>query len=114
MWRTQAVVSTLVEDVAGLRRSDGEPVHRQALADLKRAQRRALWIVTFDWAVLLILLLLRSQAQPFLTLGPTIDTVFSLGVLAVAVHSGFRLGQLEKLKSVARVCGELLDRDPEG
>ncbi len=113
MWRTQAVISTLLEDVAGLRieRQDRSPP--ETLERLRRAERRALRVVGLDWAAVLILLLFRDRSQAFLPLGATIDTVFTLGILAVAVHSGFRLGQLEKLKAVGRACRELLQRDPE-
>ena len=122
MWRTRAIVSTLIEDVAALRIStggdrgeDSVPATERVplgLELLERARKRARLVVAFDWAALFLLFFTRDQGRTFLPSGPTVEVVFTLGVLAVAVHSGFRLGQLEKLGSVERVCRELLERDP--
>ncbi len=111
MWRTRAVLSLLYEEVAGVRSDDGEP--EEAVGGLERARRRARLVVGLDWAALLVLLLLSDRSAAFLTLGPTESTAFSLAILAVAVHSGFRLGQLEKLNAVARAGARLVNRDPE-
>ena len=123
MWRTRAIVSTLLEDVAALRISrtgdrgeDSVPATEQVslgLELLDRARKRARLVVAFDWIALLLLFIFRDQGRPFLPMGSSVEVVFTLGVLAVAVHSGFRLGQLEKLGSVERVCREILERDPE-
>lgn len=123
MWRTRVVRSLLTEDVAGLRReddgadgdgdeADGSEADR-AEATLARARRRAGWVVALDWAAILILLLLHEHATPFLHLGPHERGVFSFAILAVAVHSGYRLGQLEKYRAVTRACRELAERAPE-
>lgn len=69
---------------------------------LARAERRALAVVVLDWAALAVLFLFRDTAETFLPFDGSIETVFTVGVLAVAVHSGFRLGQLEKYRAVRR------------
>lgn len=123
MWRTRAIVSTLIEDVAALpiRRDDpeGEGATQapeslsRSLELLEGARKRARLVVAVDWIALLVLFLFRDRGDVFLPSGPTVEVVFTLGVLAVAVHSGFRLGQLEKMSAVKRVCEELLERDPQ-
>ncbi len=116
MWRERAVRSILVEDVAGLRpRADaeaGEESDRAATDGraLDKAMRRSVLVVALDWIAIAVLFVLRDLDLRFLDLGPTEDAVFTLGVLAVAAHSGFRLGQLEKLRAVARACRELAGR----
>lgn len=108
MWRTQAVERMLLEDVAALRRIEGESEAGAAL----RAARRSAWrAVVVDWAAIGILLVVRgNEATAALAITPTVDTIFALGLLAVAVHSGFRLGQLEKLRAVALLLDELAQR----
>jgi hypothetical protein len=69
-------------------------------------------IVALDWLALLILLFFRSGGDPWLSFGPQEETVFTIGVLAVAIHSGFRLGQLEKLRATARILADLDERSP--
>ena len=88
------------------------PPKRRAEA-LRRARRRALIVVALDWAAIVTLALLGERAAPTMTLGATEDTVFTLALLAVAVHSGFRLGQLEMLRAVARASDRLAARDPD-
>lgn len=132
MLRRRAVRSLLVEEVAGLRTllpdearppDDGGTADRdrspppsasplaadrleeEAAAEveaLAKAERRALGVVVLDWLALAVLFLFRDTAAPFLPFDGSIETVFTLGVLAVAVHSGFRLGQLEKYRAVSR------------
>lgn len=127
MLRKRAIRSLLVEEVAGLRaatlpRGDGgeedaplppaetiEETRRVQHEALEQAERRALLVVGLDWLALVALFLLRDPAVPFLPAGPTVETVFTLGVLAVAVHSGFRLGQLEKYRAVRRAWDDLAD-----
>lgn len=117
MWRTRAVVSMLVEDIAGLslptdRESDlDESEGRPELEPLAKSIRRARLVIAVDWIAILILFLFRDPAQPFLPGNQAVDTVFTLGVLAVAAHAGFRWGQLERYRSVQRLCDELLDRE---
>lgn len=134
MLRKRAIRSLLVAEVAGLKAAspatgeggeeEGEaasPGTAEVLAEvqaeahllqheaLEQAERRALFVVGLDWAAIVALFLLRDPAAPFLPAGPTVETVFTLGVLAVAVHSGFRLGQLEKYRAVRRVWDDLAD-----
>ncbi len=123
MWRTRAILSLLVESVAALRCEVPQPgddetdetTLRQStessLNALKRAKRRAALAVTVDWVAIALLFLFRPDGEPFLTLGADPRTVFTAGILAVAVHSGFRLGQLEKYRAVERACRELSERE---
>ncbi len=66
-------------------------------------------MVGLDWLALAALFLLRDRGAAFLPMDPTIETVFTLGVLVVAVHSGFRLGQLEKYRAVSRTYEDLME-----
>jgi hypothetical protein len=91
MLRKRAIRSLLVEQVAGLR------------------LREALLMVGLDWIALAVLFLLRDRGATFLPMDGTIETVFTLGVMIVAIHSGFRLGQLEKYRAVARAHEDLLE-----
>lgn len=77
--------------------------------ELRRASRKALTMVVACWGAVAVLLLTREAGVPFLPF-TGIDRVFSLGVLLVAVYSGFRLGQWEKLRTVTRLVEELADR----
>lgn len=118
MWRTRAVVSLLVQDVAGLdvpeidsdRGASAEPAAE--IEPLSRACRRASLVVALDWLALLVLFLLRDATRPFLPVGASVDTVFTLGALAVASHAGFRWAQLLKYRVIARSCAALRERDP--
>lgn len=115
MWRTRAVISMLMEDIAGLGRitvEDEDDHSEEAVEEelLNRAIRRAGLVIVVDCLAILILFLFRDQAQPFLPLQQTTDTVFTVGVLAVAAHAGFRGAQLERLRAVRRVCLELRER----
>lgn len=117
MWRTNAVVSMLVEDVAELRipsstdaASEEGAAERPELILLSKARRRAILVGLVDWIAIVILLAFHSEPRPFLPLGISTDTVFTLGVLAVATHAGFRLGQARTYKTVTRVCQDLWQR----
>lgn len=119
MWRTNAVISMLVEDVAELRvlpPSDAPSDHKVATTErpeieaLTKARRKAVLISLIDWIALAILLAFHSGPRPFLPFGPSTDTVFTLGALAVAMHSGFRLGQARTYKAISRLSDELLER----
>lgn len=122
MWRTRAIVTTLIEDVAALPArtysadDDGAvqpPISpSRGLELLEKARKRAKLTVAVDWIALFVLFAFRDRSEVFLASGPSVEVVFTLGVLAVAVHSGFRLGQLEKLSAVKLVCEEILERDP--
>jgi hypothetical protein len=116
MWRTRAIRSLLVRDIAALRgASDPEEAADEAklqLSLLAKAKRKALWVIALDWIAILVLFLFRRTEEPFLVFGADTRTVFTLGILAVAAHSGFRLGQLEKYAAVERAIRELEEREP--
>ncbi|MCP4200528.1 MAG: hypothetical protein GY769_01175 [bacterium] len=107
MFRTRAVRQLLLEDIAGVRR---HPEPEDSVAALERARRRALLVVVFDWIAILILVFVRARSGEMFSIGPSEDSIFSLGLLAIAAHSGFRLGQLEKIRAVARALDELEER----
>jgi len=108
MWRTRAVVSMLVEDIAGLKppAADGQE-SQEALA---RAIRRTRLVIIIDWLAILILFLFRDTVRPFLPADRTVETVFTMGVLAVAAHAGYRWGQLDRYRAVEHLCEELRQR----
>lgn len=112
MWRTHAVLALLYEDVAGLPHDAAETLagRKEAMA---RARRRGLIVVTLDWLAILVLVAFGQRAVPMLSLGPGEQTVFTLAILAVATHAGFRLGQLEKLRAVTRAGERLARREPD-
>lgn len=130
MWRGRAVRSLLVEAVAGLRPPEAPPGEASAgeasagespgageaarlREALSAAVRRAALMVGVSWAALVALLASRTSGGPFLRFAGE-ETVFSLGVLAVAVYSGFRLGQWEKYRAVERACREIEEREGPG
>ncbi len=124
MLRKRAIRSLLVERVAGLRPSETEAeapaTDEEAPAEaaveetaaeveaLRKAERRALLVVGLDWIALAVLFVLRDRGAAFLPMDGTVETVFTFGVLVVAIHSGFRLGQLEKYRAVSRAYDDLL------
>lgn len=110
MLRIGAVRQLLVEDVCGIRREPG--AHEESAADdsLARAQRRATAVIVLDWIAILVLAFARAQAGESLTFGPHESGIFSIGLLAIAIHSGFRMGQLEKYRAASRVLDELTER----
>ena len=128
MLRLRAVREMLVDDVASLRvvrpeGGEGGAARESAGLDaaataaererqaLGGARRRAVLMIAFDAAAIAVLFALRDPAAPFLALGPRVETVFTLGVLAVAVHLGLRLGQYLTYRNVTRVWEELLERE---
>ena len=113
MWRTRAVVTMLVEDVARLdlpRTEESESPEAPETEVLDKAIRRSRLVVVVDCLALLILFLFRDPARSFLPVNQTVETVFTFGVLAVAVHAGFRWAQLDGLRSVRHLCAELRQR----
>lgn len=123
MMRLRAVRALLVGEVAGLRVSgvEGEAGEErwveQAAREreaLVKARRRAALVAALDGAALLVLFLLRERGRTFLPVGPTEETVFTFGVIAIAVHLGFRLAQLLLYREVARVYEELAEREEPG
>jgi len=77
---------------------------------LERARRRALTVVLVDCIAIVILVLVRAQNAEVLTFGATEESIFSFGILAIAIHSGFRWGQFEKLGAVLRALRDLEER----
>lgn len=124
MWRTKAVRALLVEEVGALRPdpvddesppADRERAERlEAQIALERAIRGAGWRTLVDWLAIGVLFYFHSRSTSFLHLGPDPETVFTLAILVIAVHSGFRLGRREKLRAVARALEEVESRDPVG
>jgi hypothetical protein len=113
MWRKAAIRTMLLDELCSLRPRGGPSTPEdppQPDRRLQKARRRATVIVALDWMALVILLFFRSGEEPWLSFGPQEETVFTIGVLAVAIHSGFRLGQLEKLRATARVLEDLDER----
>ncbi len=103
-----AAIRALLEDVAGLRR-DAE---RDLDERLDRAARRARGVVALSWSALAGLVLMRQiDGRVFDFTGE--QAVVSFALLAVAVYSGFRLGQAEKLRAVRRALEEVERWDGE-
>lgn len=102
-------IRALLEDAAGLRRDEeGEPLEER----LDRAIRRARGVVALSWSSLVGLVLIRQiDGRVFDFTGE--EAIVSCALLAVAVYSGFRLGQAEKLRAVQRALGELTRWDGE-
>lgn len=106
MLRRTAIRALLHEHVLGLEAGDDQSAEGWR-EELRSRRRRGAILVAAEWIAILLLVLSRDSALPFLTLGPEQQTLFSIGILAVAVHSGFKLGQLEKLRAVERATEEL-------
>jgi hypothetical protein len=131
MLRIRAVKSLLIGEVASLRVPEmaaaaGEGEEKGAEEALRaahtaqearerevlaRARRRAVLVVCLDAAALLVLFLFRDRGRTFLPTGPQEETVFTLGVILIAVHLGFRLGQYFTYRNVGRVVDELDERE---
>lgn len=77
---------------------------------LDGARRRALLVAVLDGLAIAALLLLR-QGDRFLVLSRNEETLFTLGVLVVAVHLGYRLAQAATVATVRRLHGELAERE---
>ena len=108
MLRIPAVRSILVDVIAGVRpsvKNDSE----DPLATLRSARTRAGAVAALDWAAIMTLFLLREHSIDFLGMGAGEQTLFTFGVLALATHAGFRLGQMEKYRAVERALDELPD-----
>ena len=83
------------------------------IAALAKARRRALGVVILDWVAIAVLFLTYREPHPFLSLGSDPRTIFTVGILAIAVHSGFRLAQLQGYRRIAAACEELAQRSGE-
>ena len=105
MLRIQAVEELLFEDVARLRAPADDAAERRR--QLSKARDRSLLVAVLDWVAIAVLFLWRDPLADFLTLGPTEETIFTVAILAVAVHSGFRLGQRERYRAVAEALRSL-------
>jgi hypothetical protein len=110
MLRIPAIRSLLVNTVADVR--GGAESAEVDTAALRAARRRAGAVALLDWVAILILVLWRSGGSSFLPTGASPEGLFSLGILAVATHAGFRLGQREKYNAVLRTLEELPEEGP--
>lgn len=102
--RLSAVRSLLLDDIGSLPPPSGAP--SEQLAHLSRARRRALLVVALDWLAIAVLFLWRGEG-PFLAPGATEEGIFTLGVLAVATHSGYRSAQIQTLGAIRRALESL-------
>lgn len=98
MLRNEAVKTLLVEEIACIREPASEPTRRRE--QVERARNRAALTAAIDWLAIALLFFWRDPLSEFLFLGASEEAVFTLAILAVAVHSGFRLGQWEKYRCV--------------
>lgn len=98
MLRPRAVEDLLLEDVARLGAPGDDREARRA--DLERARNRALLVAVLDWLAIGLLFLWRDPLARFLELGPSEESIFTVAILAVAAHSGYRLGQRERYRAV--------------
>lgn len=103
MLRLQAVRSLLLEEIADLRPSQLEDYS----VALRRARLRAALIAAVDGIAILVLFALRPGGGAFLVLDRSEQGLFTLGVLAVATHAGYRLAQRQKLAAVERALETL-------
>ncbi len=106
------VVRELLLDIASVRVPEGEdlesPEGREIARDeLSRASRRTWVVVLIHGAAILLLFLLRDRQETFLFLGRSEETVFTVGVLLVAVHLGYRIGQGVHLRAIERSWDDL-------
>jgi hypothetical protein len=113
MLRPRAIRSLLLE-VGAVRPpamdESGPAVDAQLPAErsaVRQAARRALLVVAIDALALALLFLLRDRGRAFLALERSPDTVFTIGVLVVAAHLGFRLAQYLQLQRIERALDEL-------
>jgi hypothetical protein len=121
MLRTR-VVRELLFEVAGLRRprdlddaGPGEDDEARRVEDLRdeivQARKRAILVVVLDAVAVALLLYLRDPARGFLVIGRSEEMVFTIGILLIAGHLGFRLAQLLVLRNLERAWEELpIDR----
>lgn len=125
MLRIRAVRELLVGDVAGVHvsRPDDEPADSDSAPsptrsedlryELDRAARKALGMVVL--AVTAVAVLLLTHPEPgnvWIFEGE--ELVFTLGILLIVGYGGYRLGQWEKYRSVARALDEIDERTGKG
>jgi hypothetical protein len=87
-----------------------EAARRREREALDRAHRRGVVVAALDAAAIVVLLQLRENDR-FLVLGRTEEAIFSLGVLVVAVHLGYRVAQVMTVGTVRRLHAELGERE---
>lgn len=122
MLRPKAVRELLVE-AAGVRLPGGdgeaaaelsaeaaEAARQREREALDHARRRGLLAVVVDAVAIAALLALR-ESDRFLTLGRDEETIFTVGVLVVAVHLGWRLAQAATVGTVRRLHDEVSERE---
>lgn len=118
MLRLRAVRELLAEEVGGVARAQDDEAAAETAerhgAELERAARRALGVVLLDAVAVAALFLLRDPIQPFLTPGGSEQGAFTVGVLLVVGHAGYRLAQYRQLRTVARLHRELGEREGDG
>lgn len=122
MLRRRAVHDLLLEEVAGIRLTGPDDATSLPLAErqelereldvdrleeLQRAERRSLMVALFDWAAIVVLFLLREEGVAFMPLEGSVEDILSFGLLAVATHSGLRLGDYGRYRAVRRALARL-------
>lgn len=110
MLRAPAITSLLIEEVARLRRHPNDEPADQ-FDDVVKARRRSLLVAIVDWAAIASLFVFRDPLSHFLSIGTDERTIFTLAILTIAVHSGFRLGQWEKYRAVETAVRSLSQLD---
>lgn len=88
--------------------TDRDDDHR---LELDRAIRKALGMVVLAGIGVAVLLLTHPEPSSALVFEGE-ATVFTVGVLLIAGYGGYRLGQWEKYRAVARVLDEIDERTP--
>lgn len=107
----RVVMPAVDEGEAGEAAQDAaEAARRREREALDRAHRRGVVVAALDAAAIVVLLLLRENDR-FLVLGRTEEAIFSLGVLVVAVHLGYRVAQVMTVGTVRRLHAELGERE---
>ena len=106
MMHPQAVRSLLVEDIAELSAEEAQG-DRGIRAAIDKARSRAALVAAVDWLAILALFAFRPDPKTFLVLANSEQGLFTLGVVAIATHAGYRLGQRQKLGAVGRVLDGL-------
>lgn len=120
MLRIRAVRELLVGDVAGVYvpRTDPEEPNAAPSRDdplrfeLDRAVRKALGMVVLAAVAVAVLLLTHPEPGSSLVFEGE-ETVFTVSILLIAGYAGYRLGQWEKYRSVARALDEIDERTGE-
>jgi len=101
---------SLLAEIAGLGSSPNPkddpqeiPTRSEVRTDLGRARRRAHFVVLLDWAAILILIGARAHGNQTAVPVSGLDLLLGVGMIAIAVHSGLRLGQAQNLSALLRI-----------